>query len=61
MDSNYMDEADVAIWQERVPLTVKSVVDENDANRWKGRARFAGGFVDFRGMLAGGLAAGGTL
>ena len=61
MDSNYCQEADVAIWQERVPLTVKSVVDENDANRWKGRARFAGGFVDFRGMLAGGLAAGGTL
>jgi hypothetical protein len=61
MDSNYMQEGDVAIWQDRVPLEVKSVVDENDANRWKGRARFGGGFVDFRGMLAGGLAAGGTL
>ena len=61
MDSNYCQEADVAIWQDRVPLTVKSVVDENDANRWKGRARFAGGFVDFRGMMAGGLTTGGTL
>lgn len=61
MDSNYMQESDVAIWQERIPLTVKSVVDENDANRWKGRARFGGGFVDFRGMLAGGMAAGAEL
>jgi len=61
MDSNYCQEADVAIWQDRVPLSIKSVVDDNDANRWKGRARFGGGFVDFRGMLAGGMAAGGTL
>jgi phage major head subunit gpT-like protein len=61
MDSNYMQEADVAIWQDRVPLEIKSVVDENDANRWKGRARFGGGFVDFRGMVAGGVAMGGAL
>lgn len=61
MDSNYMQEAEVAVWQDRVPLEIKSVVDENDANRWKGRARFGGGFVDFRGMLAGGLAAGAEL
>lgn len=61
MDSQYCQEADVAIAQEREPLTVKSVIDDNDANRWKGRARYTGGFVDFRGMLAGGLAAGAEL
>lgn len=61
MDSKYCQECDVAIKQEREPLTVTSVIDDNDANRWKGRARFGGGFVDFRGMLAGGLAAGGNL
>ena len=61
MDSKYCEEVDVAINQEREPLTVTSVIDDNDANRWKGRSRFGGGFVDFRGMLAGGLSAGATL
>lgn len=55
MDSAYMEQVDCAIWLDRVPLEVHSVVDENDANRWKGRARFGGGFVDFRGMMAGGV------
>lgn len=58
MDSKYMEQVDCAVWLDRVPLTVNSVVDENDANRWKGRARFGGGFVDFRGMMAGGVAHG---
>lgn len=61
MDSKYMQECDVAIMQEREKLTVTSKIDDNDANRWKGRARYTGGFVDFRGMLAGGLEEGGTL
>lgn len=61
MDSKYMEECDVAIMQEREKFTVTSEIASNDANVWKGRARYSGGFVDFRGMLAGGLAAGGTL
>lgn len=61
MDSKYMEECDVAIMQEREKLTVTSHIASNDANEWKGRTRYTGGFVDFRGMLAGGLAAGGTL
>ena len=61
MDSSYCDTADVAVWQERVPLTVRSTLDDNDANVWKGRARFGGGFVDFRGMMAGGLSTGDEL
>ena len=55
MDSSYMEQVDCAVWLDRTPLEVKSVVDENDANRWKGRSRFGGGFVDFRGMMAGGM------
>lgn len=61
MDSNYCQMNDVAIAQNRVPLTIRSELAENDANVWKGRARFGGGFVDFRGMMAGGLASGTTL
>ena len=61
MDSKYCEECDVAIKQDREPLTITSVIDDNDANRWKGRARFGGGFVDFRGMMAGGLKTGATL
>lgn len=61
MDSKYMEQVDCAVWLDRVPLTINSVVDENDANRWKGRARFGGGFVDFRGMMAGGVAHGEAL
>lgn len=61
LDSKYMEECDVAIMQEREKLTVTSHIASNDANEWKGRTRYTGGFVDFRGMLAGGLAVGGTL
>ena len=61
MDSSYMEQVDCAVWLDRTPLEVKSVVDENDANRWKGRSRFGGGFVDFRGMMAGGVSHGAAL
>lgn len=61
MDSHYCDVGDVAILQDRVPLTVRSTLDQNDANVWKGRSRFGAGFVDFRGMMAGGLETGDSL
>ena len=61
MDSKYMEQVECAVWLDRVPLSITSVVDENDANRWKGRSRFGGGFVDFRGMMAGGVAHGEAL
>lgn len=61
MDSKYMENVECAVWLDRIPLEITSVVDENDANRWRGRARFGGGFVDFRGMMAGGVSHGEAL
>ncbi len=59
MDSSYLKEYVAAPLNDRVPLSVKSIIDPNtDANKWNGRARFAGGFVDFRYILAGGLTGG---
>lgn len=40
-----------AVWFDRKPLEVKSYIDEgNEANIWKGRARFQAAFADFRAM-----------
>ena len=61
LDSRFNQTGDVAVWQERVPLEVRSELADNDANKWKGYMRFGGGFVDFRGMIASGLDAGATL
>lgn len=55
LDKDYSDLAATLIWQERVPLEVKSVIAENDANVWKGYARFAAGFGDWRGIAVGGV------
>jgi hypothetical protein len=56
IDTNYLDTYGAAVWQDRIPLTVKSSIDENnDANRWRGRARFAAGFVDWRFATLGGI------
>ena len=52
----------VTVWNDRIKLAIKSEIDpSNDANRWKGRFRLGGSFVDFRGLMAGGLKQGGTL
>lgn len=56
MDSNYNQTVDSAVWQERIPLSVDSYIDPNtDDNVWKGRARFAAGFTDWRAFLAFGI------
>ena len=40
-----------AVWFDRVPLTVRSYIDnKTEANVWSGRARFGAGFGDFRAM-----------
>lgn len=40
-----------AVWFDRTPLEVKSYLTEgNDANVWKGRARYGAAFCDFRAM-----------
>lgn len=55
LDSRMIQEQDVFIRQEREKLNITSRIDDNDANTFSGRYRQGGGFVDFRGMAAGGL------
>ncbi len=58
MDSNYNKDAYGAIANERIPLSVKSSIDEtNDNNLWKGRERYSGGFKDWRAFAIGGMSA----
>ena len=45
----------------RKPLTVRSEIEANDANTWKGNSRFTGGFYDYRAFAVGGVAFGSTL
>lgn len=59
LDSNFAKDYFGAVFQDRTAMTVRSVVEENDANTWYGRARFGAGFTNFRFAAVGG-AAGGT-
>lgn len=60
--SEYNEENGGAVWFDRVDLSVKSYIDEKtDDNIWKGRARFSGGFNDWRAFLVGGVSSGTTL
>ena len=61
LDSKMIQNEDIFIMQEREALNVTSLVERNDANSFNGRCRFGGGFVDFRGMVAGGVAFGEAL
>lgn len=56
MDSRYNQDYGSAIWLDRVKLEVKSEIAANDANEWKGYARFVAGFNDWRGFAVGGIA-----
>ena len=47
------------MWFELVQLNVRSEIDPgNDANVWKGRARFTAGFNDWRFAAVGGVSGG---
>ena len=62
MDSNYNSQNGGAVWIDRVPLEVRSAVDDNnDNNIWKGYARFMCGFNDWRAMAVGGVSDGTAL
>lgn len=58
MDSQYNQENGGAIWQDRVNLEVRSELAGNDANLWKGYARFSAGFHDWRAFAVGGISGG---
>ena len=55
MDSRYNETYGSAVWLDRVKLEVKSEIAENDANVWKGYARFIAGFNDWRAFAVGGI------
>lgn len=62
LDSKSFDTMDGPIFQDRIKLIVRSVLDENnDNNLWKGRGRFSGGFADWRFVAAGGMTGGTAL
>ena len=56
LDSTFNAEADCCVFQEREELSVTDKWEDNDAYWLKGRGRFTGGFVDWRGICAGGVA-----
>lgn len=59
LDSKFIELNDGPIFQDRVPLDVKSVIDtNNDNNVWQGRARFGAGFADWRFVAAGNISTG---
>ena len=58
IDDAYNEENCGAVWNDRVPLTVKSEIADNDANVWKGRARWGARFNDFRFACLGGISGG---
>ena len=61
MDSRYNKEYGGAVWFDRVPLEVRSEIAENDANVWKGYARFTAGFNDWRFAAVSGISSGSDL
>ena len=59
LDSKFIELNDGPIFQDRVPLDVKSVIDNNnDNNVWQGRARFGAGFADWRFVAVGNVSTG---
>lgn len=59
LDSKFIELNDGPIFQDRVPLDVKSVIDNNnDNNVWQGRACFGAGFADWRFVAVGNMSTG---
>lgn len=59
LDSQFNENYGGAVWNDRVKLKVKSIIDEStDANRWKGRSRFNACFNNWRFAACGGMEGG---
>ena len=61
LDPEYSAAYGGAVWYDRVSLEVRSEIAANDANVWKGYARFCAGFGDWRFAAAGGIGTGDQL
>jgi hypothetical protein len=62
LDPTYNVNYGGAVWNDRVPLTVSSKVDDNtDANVWRGRSRFNATGNDWRFICVGGVTGGTAL
>lgn len=61
LDPRYNEEYAGAVWLDRNSLEVRSELSSNDANVWKGYARFVAGFNDWRFAAVGGVTGGDTL
>ena len=59
VDSRYNKEYGGGVWFDRSALEVRSALNENnDANVWRGYARFTAGFNDWRFVAVGGVTGG---
>ena len=59
LDSKYNEQYGGAVWNDRIPLAVRSIIDENtDANVWRGRSRWNATFNDWRFAAIGGISTG---
>lgn len=62
LDSKFNETYEGAVWNDRIPLSLRSTIDENtDANVWRGRARFNACFNDWRFACCGGMTGGTSL
>lgn len=62
LDSQFLQDQDGAVFVDRKKLNIVSKIDDNnDNNLWDGRARFTGGFVDWRFISAGAVTGGTSL
>lgn len=62
LDSAYNKDYGGAVWNDRIQLALRSVIDDNtDANVWHGRSRFNATFNDWRFAAVGGFAGGNSL
>lgn len=58
VDKRHNEEYGGAVWLDRVNLEIRSEIAANDANVWKGFARFTAGFNDWRPFAVGGVPGG---
>ncbi len=58
LDPEYSAAYGGAMWFDRISLEVRSEIASNDANVWKGYARFSAGFADWRFAAVGGVSGG---